>query len=100
MYIPKWSGQQLNTIVQQGFRIVMEVPVISKRHGHSIGKIVYLSEETTHNQTTKQISAQSFCFKGEAGISRSFQRTLEEIKQAAPTDTTVYILGKQVLEKK
>ncbi|NGY71678.1 sigma-54-dependent Fis family transcriptional regulator [Bacillus megaterium] len=91
--IPKWSGLQLNTIVQQGFRIVMEVPVISKRHGHTIGKIIYLSEEAHHNQTTTQIPAQSFSFKGEAGISRSFQQTLEEIKHAAPTDTTVYILG-------
>jgi transcriptional regulator with PAS, ATPase and Fis domain len=71
----------------------MEVPVISKRHGHSIGKIIYLSEEAHHNQTTTQIPAQSFSFKGEAGISRSFQQTLEEIKHAAPTDTTVYILG-------
>ncbi|UUZ91782.1 sigma 54-interacting transcriptional regulator [Paenibacillus sp. P25] len=38
-------------------------------------------------------SCPPFEFRGEAGVSQAFQRTLHELRRVAPTDATVYLLG-------
>jgi len=94
--IPKWFGMKVSDITQYGFNIQMQVPVFSKNHGGVIGKGIYLIESTSIDSSQiffSGISSRNFEFLGEVGTSRSFQRTVSELKRVAPTDASVYILG-------
>lgn len=94
--ISEWMGMNVHNIKDYGFQIQMEVPMFSNDHGGFIGTCMYLmktarKEENVLNYARSSIKP--FYFKGEGGISKSFQRTVDEMKRVAPTDASVYIFG-------
>lgn len=96
-HIPKWVGRKSREVRDYGFNIQMEIPVFSKYHGGLIGKCMYLvktnTKESNQFNSSSPFLSRPFYFKGEVGTSKSFQRTLDEMKRVAPTDASVYILG-------
>ena len=94
--IPNCVGMQVRDLYEYGFHILKEVPIYSKNHGQIVGMCKYLSQQTRScSEPYYFVNEQSrpFHFKGVAGTSQSFLRTLEGIKCVAPSDASVYIIG-------
>ncbi|WP_248923932.1 sigma-54-dependent Fis family transcriptional regulator [Paenibacillus hamazuiensis] len=94
--VPKWQGLHAGKIAEYGFDFQMEFPILSRSHGGIIGTCLYLLKKDakpTNQHFFSSPPSAPFEFKGEAGVSQSFQRTLHEMKRVAPTDATVYLLG-------
>lgn len=95
--IPNWCGMRTEEIYMRGYRNRMEVPICSAEHGGFIGKCIYLlnAGEQQVRQAVYQDkdSAKPFRFRGEAGTSRAFRKTLEELGRVASADINVFILG-------
>lgn len=94
--IPNVVGMKINELLQYGFQVQMETPIFSDNYKSLIGKCLHLSEEIFRKPGEPFLSlfsSKSFYFEGEAGTSQVFQRTLNDMKQVAPTDASVYILG-------
>lgn len=94
--LPGWQGLHAGAIAEYGYNVQMEFPVISRIHGGRIGTCIYLLKRDAHPANSHYFASPScppFEFKGEAGVSQAFQRTLHELRRVAPTDATVYLLG-------
>ncbi|MFC3885702.1 sigma-54-dependent Fis family transcriptional regulator [Bacillus songklensis] len=89
-------GMKVNELLQYEFQIAMETPILSDTHKGVIGTCIYLLEEAANKPNQRFIpsfSSKPFYFEGEAGTSKTFQHTLDDMKRVAPTDASVYILG-------
>lgn len=97
--IPNWCGMHAEEIYLRGYRNRMEVPICSAEHGGFIGTCIYLlkAEEQASRpavcQDKASVAAKPFRFLGEAGTSRVFRQTLEELGRVAPADIHVFISG-------
>jgi transcriptional regulator of acetoin/glycerol metabolism len=91
--IPNWSNIKVKDVMDYGFYVQMEVPVFSQRTGKRIGKTMYLRRTPVKNAFLLSRASIPFSFKGESGISQSFQNTLNELRRVTPTDANVYISG-------
>ncbi|MFD2371692.1 sigma-54-dependent Fis family transcriptional regulator [Brevibacillus sp. GCM10020057] len=97
--IPNWRGMRVDEIYLCGYRNRMEVPICSAEHGRFIGKCIYLlkAEEQQARPVFYQDKGWSvtgpFRFLGEAGTSRVFRQTLEELGRVASADIPVFVLG-------
>ncbi len=97
--IPNWCAMHAEEIYRRGYRVRMEVPICSAEHGGFIGTYIYLmkAEEQTARPAVYQdkgsVAAKPFRFIGEAGTSRVFRQTIEELSRVAPADIHVFISG-------
>lgn len=94
--LPEWMGMEVDKMKEYGFQIQMEVPIFSNDHGGFIGTCMYLMKTARKEENILNYAlsfTKPFYFKGEVGISKSFHRTVDEIKRVAPADASVYILG-------
>ncbi|MFC0560906.1 sigma-54-dependent Fis family transcriptional regulator [Halalkalibacter alkalisediminis] len=89
--VSNWFGKSKKEFISlYHLQVQMEVPIYSKRNGALLGYALYFSDNkrTTFFQPSKTIT-----FKGETGISQSFQQLLQELERVAPTNASVYIHG-------
>ena len=92
--VPNVLGMHLLEIVHTLYRIDLQMPFLSKDDNSLNGSSIYLTEIVTPKPTpTPRLSTNTFVFKGECGISESFQNTLKKVKLVAPTNATVMITG-------
>lgn len=92
--VPTWSGMQESQYAAYGYHSQKRIPIFSKNNRFLLGYCIHLNNEKCKNADSVYVSKpKSFEFKGEAGVSLTFQRTLDELKPVAPTDASVYILG-------
>lgn len=92
--IPQSLGMALAELLNHGYRIVKENPLLSKEDNRISGKCIFLSENHGHKTIfPASLPSEVFDFKGERGISESFQNTLHKVKLVAPTEANVYIHG-------
>ncbi|WP_019533271.1 sigma-54-dependent Fis family transcriptional regulator [Paenibacillus ginsengihumi] len=94
--LPGWQGLHAAAVAEYGYTVQMEFPVISRIHGGRIGTCIYLLKQDAYpakSHCSASPPRPPFQFRGEAGVSKAFQRTLHESRRVAPTDATVYLLG-------
>ncbi|CAH0156876.1 Acetoin dehydrogenase operon transcriptional activator AcoR [Peribacillus sp. Bi96] len=94
--IPQSIGMTLIDLLNHGYRIVKENPLLSKEDNKISGKCLFLSEKQGHKTNRlfpASMPSEVFSFKGERGISESFQNTLHKVNLVAPTEANVYISG-------
>ncbi|NPC91883.1 sigma-54-dependent Fis family transcriptional regulator [Bacillus sp. WMMC1349] len=89
--ISKWCGMHLQHLLDHGFYSEREELITSENSGMPIGTLILLAE-IPRNKTVKTYIP-LLNFTGEIGTSKSFQKTLHEMKLAAATDVNVYIWG-------
>jgi transcriptional regulator of acetoin/glycerol metabolism len=94
--IPQSIGMALADLLNHGYRIVKENPLLSKEDNRISGKCLFLSE--SHGREAIRLfpasmPSERFAFEGERGISESFHNTLRKVKLVAPTEANVYISG-------
>ncbi|MEW9668219.1 sigma-54-dependent Fis family transcriptional regulator [Ammoniphilus sp. 3BR4] len=94
LQVPNWSCMKEGHFPAYGYHSQLRIPVFSKTNGFLLGYCIHLNNDKGKNADSVYVSKRKeFEFKGEAGVSLSFQRTLDELKPVAPTDASVYILG-------
>ncbi|MGG1596720.1 sigma-54-dependent Fis family transcriptional regulator [Paenibacillus naphthalenovorans] len=94
--MPGWIGSKPHDFMEYGYALQMEIPIYSNVHNGIIGSAVHFIETKIKPAPLcfiSQVPSTPFEFKGEKGISQAFQRTLDEMKRVAPSDTSVYISG-------
>lgn len=94
--LPQSIGMNLYEILNAGYQIDVEIPILSKEDDRIIGSSFFLSEVFIHNKNSMfsaSIPSKPFLFRGECGTSEAFQHTLRKVKVVAPTDATVFISG-------
>lgn len=92
--IPNWSSMNESQFGAYGFHLHKKTPVFSKNSGVLLGYCIDLLENKRNDSDSFYMTKlKPFVFKGEAGVSPAFQRTLNELRPVAPTDASVYILG-------
>ncbi|MDF9761535.1 transcriptional regulator of acetoin/glycerol metabolism [Peribacillus simplex] len=94
--IPQSIGMALSDLLNHGYRIVKENLLLSKEDNRISGKCLFLSENHGHKTNRlfpASMPSEVFDFKGESGISESFQNTLQKMKLVAPTEANVCIFG-------
>ncbi|MDW7616774.1 sigma-54-dependent Fis family transcriptional regulator [Peribacillus simplex] len=94
--VPQSIGMALSDLLNHGYRIVKENLLLSKEDNRISGKCLFLSENHGHKTNRlfpASMPSEVFDFKGESGISESFQNTLQKMKLVAPTEANVCIFG-------
>lgn len=82
-----WIGTSLSRFAQEtGAVSAVHIPIM--HHHRLIGYRIPLRAET------------SFVWNGSRGLSKSYKQVLESIKNVAPTDTTVHLVGETGVGKK
>lgn len=95
--VPEWSKMKVTDLKELGYTEQSCTPLYSRHHGGQIGFCIHLTytnqkKVLIYTKAKKQPSVSVF-FPGETGTSESFQRTLREIAQVAPTEANVHIYG-------
>jgi sigma-54 dependent transcriptional regulator, acetoin dehydrogenase operon transcriptional activator AcoR len=93
--VPQSVGMSLNELLLNGYRIETETLLHLREHNATMGKCLFLAEEALYNRNRifPAFSPKPFYFRGEMGVSESFQDTLKKIKLVTPTGSNVYITG-------
>jgi sigma-54 dependent transcriptional regulator, acetoin dehydrogenase operon transcriptional activator AcoR len=91
---PQVIGMNLHELLHNKYKIDLEMPSLLKEDYSRNGRCFFLSEIVKEqNRLFFPHSENTFLFKGETGVSRVFQNTLQKIKIVAPSDTSVFITG-------
>ncbi|USK60297.1 sigma-54-dependent Fis family transcriptional regulator [Peribacillus asahii] len=90
--VPKSIGMRLEDFLQYGYQIEVESASLLTRDIEASGKCLFLVEKGA-SASSRLFSAKSFHFEGEIGISETFQNTIKQVKQVAPTEASVYLYG-------
>ncbi|ARK30159.1 sigma-54-dependent Fis family transcriptional regulator [Halalkalibacter krulwichiae] len=88
--ISNWFGKHKEEFLTYNLHIQSVIPIYSKRNGTLIGHATYFTEQ---KKDTFFIPTNTFTFRGEKGISQSFQQLLQELQRVAPTNANVSIHG-------
>ncbi|WCK56638.1 sigma-54-dependent Fis family transcriptional regulator [Aneurinibacillus sp. Ricciae_BoGa-3] len=92
--VPQSIGMSVHEFLRNGYRIETQTPLRLKEDSAIMGKCVFLAEQTlSNNMIFPVFSPEPFYFRGELGVSESFQATIKKIKLVAPTDSNVCITG-------
>ena len=90
--VPKSVGMRLEDFLQYGYQIDLESTSLLTEGIEVSGKCLFLVEKKA-SASNKLFSAKTFHFEGEMGISETFQNTIKQVKQVAPTEASVYLYG-------
>ncbi|WP_412674648.1 sigma-54-dependent Fis family transcriptional regulator [Bacillus badius] len=90
--IPDYREMKREQLVRHGLKEKMASVIVASDPNRVIGTCLYL-KAVEKSPESYFPEAPSFYFEGTAGSSRSFQRTLEEVKRVAPTDASVCLFG-------
>ncbi|UFJ43347.1 sigma-54-dependent Fis family transcriptional regulator [Brevibacillus humidisoli] len=95
--VTKWpdKSEYQQLLSEYGYLERMRTPVFSKQHGGLIGYCVYLTDSaaSASRLSVGFSSSPAIQFRGEAGTSRSFRRTLHQIERLSKSGANVFIRG-------
>ncbi len=90
--IPQWSSMLRHNLCEYGYAESLQTPIYSKKDEELIGYCVHL-KKSGGTVSGVSFSARPFYFRGEAGVSASFQRTMKEIERVSTRNANVFIRG-------
>ncbi|GIO08575.1 sigma-54-dependent Fis family transcriptional regulator [Brevibacillus reuszeri] len=91
--IVNWAGLARQEVTEKGFLEARQTPVFSIRHQGVIGWAIELVPSSLQFPRAYANGTSTFRYKGEAGMSKTFDSVLLELSRIAPTDANAVIFG-------